>query len=386
MTTDRPRRMQSPWLAQRLSPSIDSAAIDGHRTLWQRLAVGALVAFLLGTNVDVRAGIGWGVIHFGCECLGWLASRRQLARLPGTVMDRLVYLLCIGVATINWSFVPLLYWLSGRPGLQYVAILIASAMLVHAQAFAFRSRALLAIQAGIPAGVLVTLVLVYSKLSQIEWVTAAIGVFATLFYVFSSANANRAAARALDDSREELEHIAYSDALTTLSNRRRFTEDTQQLIEFSRRHRTRFALVLIDLDRFKAVNDRHGHDVGDALLINVAQQLQALAHPEDRIARLGGDEFAVLLADATDSVRVWEFCQRIIDRLGACVRVNGAEVQATSSVGVAIFPGHGAAPETLYKAADIALYAAKNGGRNTWRAFEPMLVPVPETMAVALRA
>ena len=221
----------------------------------------------------------------------------------------------------------------------------------------------------IPAGVLVTLMLSYSKLAGLEWITAAIGVLATLGYVGTSAYANRAAARALDASRDELEKIAYSDALTTLANRRRFTDDMRRLMDYSRRHGTRFALVLIDLDRFKDINDRLGHDVGDALLVAAARRLQELTANDDSVARLGGDEFAVLMSDASDSQRVADFCQSIIDNVSAELDVDGAQITATSSVGVAVYPKDGAGQEALYKAADTALYAAKTGGRNTWRAY-----------------
>ncbi len=369
MTSGAKIRSQHAWLARWLGPSIDAAAIDGHRTLMQRLAVGLIAAILLGANLNLLAGAAWFLIMTASEGLARIASSRQLRRLPGTVTERLVYLLCVCSNTINWSLMPLFYWLTGRPGLQFVSILVASAMLIHAQAYTFRSRAVLAIQAGIPAGALVTMMLVYSNLAGLELATAATGVAATLFYIAHSAHANRAAALALDRSRDELETIAYSDALTALANRRRFSDDMRQLMEYSRRHGTRFALVLIDLDRFKDVNDRLGHDVGDALLVSAAQRLQGLTSSGDRIARLGGDEFAVLIADAADSDRVADFCRRIIESFDTRVDLEGAAVSTTSSVGVAIYPSHGVAQETLYKAADMALYAAKNGGRNTWRAF-----------------
>lgn len=358
------------WIERWLGPSIDAAAIDGHRTVWQRLFVGLVAAVLITANLGPLIGSAWLAICYGSEGLGWFATRRQLRGSTGDVAERFVYLVTVAFSTANWAFLILLYWLSGRPGLQYVAIVIASALLIHAQAFSYRSRAVLAINGVIPAGVLVTLMLVYSNLTGLEWVTAATGVLATLGYVVASAHSNRKAAQALDASRDELEKIAYSDALTTLANRRRFTQDMRRLMDYSRRNGTRFALVLIDLDRFKNINDQLGHDVGDALLVAAAKRLQELTVGDDCVARLGGDEFAVLIADAADTERVGDFCQRIIDEVMARVHINGARVEATSSVGVAIYPSDGAGQEELYKAADVALYAAKNGGRNTWRAFD----------------
>lgn len=363
-------KAQKDGIERWLGPSIDAAMIDGHRTLWQRLVVAAIAALLVTANLGADVGAAWLAIAFGGEGLAWFIGRRQLAGAAGTPSDRFVYLLCITMLALNWSFLALLYWLSGRPGLQFVAIIIASAQLIHAQAFTFRSRAVLAIQATIPAGVLVTLMLFYAGLTGLEWATAAIGVLATLGYVAASARANRIAAVALDASRDELEKIAYYDALTALSNRRRFTEDMRRLMDYSRRHGTRFALVLIDLDRFKEINDQLGHDVGDALLVAAAQRLQALTLNGDCVARLGGDEFAVLIADDGNGHRVSEFCREFSNEVTARVDVNGASVEATSSVGVAIFPNDAVGQDELYKAADIALYAAKNGGRNTWRTFD----------------
>ena len=229
---------------------------------------------------------------------------------------------------------------------------------------------MLAIQASIPGGVLVSLMLFYAGLEGLEWFTAAVGVIATLGYVAASASANRRAAARLDASRDEHEKIAYSDALTALANRRRFTQDMRRLMDYSRRYDTRFALVLLDLDRFKDINDQLGHDVGDALLVAAAQRLKELTGDQDCVARLGGDEFAVLIPDDGDGTRANEFCDQIIRDVTARVEINGAAIEATASLGVATFPDDGMGQEELYKAADIALYAAKKGGRNTWRAFE----------------
>lgn len=368
-----PSDTRAIWLERWLGPTIDAAAIDGRKTLWQRLAVGVVAALVIAANLGIAVGATWLGVAYVAEGLSWMASREQRQGRTGTVEERLYYLLATALSTVSWSVVALLYWFSGRPGLQIVAIVIASAQLIHAQAFTFRSRAVLIISGGIPAAMLIGIVLVSSGLVGLELLTAALGVATTLAYVVASACANRRAAQALDQSRDELEKIAYSDALTTLSNRRRFTEDMRQLMEYSRRHGTRFALVLIDIDRFKTVNDRLGHDAGDAVLRAAAERLRAVTGGDDRVARLGGDEFAVLLADATDSGRVEAFCRTVLDSFAATLDFNGAKLAATSSIGVAIYPADGVQEEALYKAADVALYAAKHGGRNTWRAFDPGL-------------
>ncbi|MBC7520907.1 MAG: GGDEF domain-containing protein [Sandarakinorhabdus sp.] len=358
------------WIERWLGPSIDYAAVDGYKTMWQRLIVAGVATLLVTANLGPTVGAAWLAIAYGGEGLAWFSTRRLMRGAVGTPAERLIYLLCVAILSLNWAFLTLLYWLSGRIGLQFVAIVVASAQLIHAQGFTFRSRAVLAIQATIPGGVLVTLLLFYAGLQGLEWFTAATGIFATLAYVAASARANRLSAVALGASRDELERIAYSDALTTLANRRRFTEDMRRLMDYSRRHGTRFALVLIDLDRFKNINDQLGHDVGDAMLVEAARRLRDLTSGSDCVARLGGDEFAVLIADAADSNRVASFCQKIIENVSAGVNVNGETVGATSSVGVAIYPADGRGADELYKAADLALYDAKNAGRNTWRAFD----------------
>jgi diguanylate cyclase (GGDEF)-like protein len=172
-------------------------------------------------------------------------------------------------------------------------------------------------------------------------------------------------------SQRRLEQIAYLDDLTTLPNRRMFTEDFRILLAATRRTGDRFALLLIDLDRFKETNDTFGHDVGDALLIETANRLKELVRAPDCVARLGGDEFAVLLTGNPDAAAVDAVCQRFMDALNIDMPLICAEVKASASVGVAVFPDHGATEDQLYKAADLALYDAKRAGRSVWRWFQP---------------
>ena len=175
-------------------------------------------------------------------------------------------------------------------------------------------------------------------------------------------------------SQHQLEQIAYSDTLTALPNRRMFTEDFRKLAAQARRQGGGFALLLIDLDGFKEVNDTLGHDAGDALLIEVAGRLLAAVRETDRVARLGGDEFAILLPASQARSDIDMVCQRIVEDTAAPVVVNGATIRVSASIGVALFPEHGETQGTLNKSADLALYDAKRSGRNTWRWYDETMI------------
>ncbi len=172
---------------------------------------------------------------------------------------------------------------------------------------------------------------------------------------------------ALRESQSRLEQIAYLDSLTALPNRRMFTEDFRKLVALTRRRNERFALLLIDLDRFKQINDTCGHDAGDALLIETAKRLTAAVRKSDCVARLGGDEFAVLLTQNPGPDEINAVCQRIVGSLGVATPAAYAQLKVSASVGIALFPDHYASQKELYKAADLALYEAKRAGRGTWR-------------------
>jgi diguanylate cyclase (GGDEF)-like protein len=169
---------------------------------------------------------------------------------------------------------------------------------------------------------------------------------------------------------KQLEQLAYADPLTSLPNRRLFNDELQSRVALAVRNGNPFALLLIDLDRFKEVNDTIGHDAGDALLVEVAQRLGTAVRDADRVARLGGDEFAVLLSNVSGHDGIEIVCQRIVDSLALPVQFKAHTLQVSASIGVALCPGHASTANDLYKAADVALYAAKGGGRNTWRWYE----------------
>ncbi|PQO95689.1 GGDEF domain-containing protein [Massilia phosphatilytica] len=162
----------------------------------------------------------------------------------------------------------------------------------------------------------------------------------------------------------QLETMAYNDALTDLPNRRRFNDELHRLAALRRRSGDPFALLLIDLDHFKHINDTLGHDAGDALLVAAAERLRAAVRQTDCVARLGGDEFAVLLTPASDAI-VGDVAQRIVDSMRAPVTFGAHAMHVSASIGAAVEWRDGV--DALYKKADTALYRAKEAGRDTWR-------------------
>jgi diguanylate cyclase (GGDEF)-like protein/hemerythrin-like metal-binding protein len=165
-------------------------------------------------------------------------------------------------------------------------------------------------------------------------------------------------------SARHLNLLAFSDPLTGLANRARFVDRLAEAAAASRSNDGRFALIMLDLDHFKPVNDSLGHAAGDLALQQVAARLKACLRPGDTIARLGGDEFAVLLpgtARDTDAVRIAE---RMLAAIREPMTVDEHPITLDASAGFALFPEHGAAVERLIVAADMALYAAKRTGRS----------------------
>jgi len=175
---------------------------------------------------------------------------------------------------------------------------------------------------------------------------------------------------------------AMRDALTGLCSRRQFQEQVTAALEGSDDDPVKQAVMLIDLDRFKAVNDTLGHPIGDALLRLVAKRLRSVVRQSDAIARLGGDEFAILASPALEQGEMAALAGRIIDVIGRPYLVDGHLVNIGASIGLAVAPQDGHEYNQLLKSADLALYTAKNAGRSTYSFFEPAM----DTRALARRA
>ena len=167
----------------------------------------------------------------------------------------------------------------------------------------------------------------------------------------------------LEAQKAELEKVALHDSLTGLPNRALFRELTRSAVASARREGGRLALLFIDLDRFKAVNDTWGHAAGDALLVAVAQRLRGAVRAADVVCRHSGDEFTLLLRDASDWSEVAATADRLLKELERLVPLSTGDVGVSASIGVALFPDDAEDHETLVRHADTAMYAAKHLGR-----------------------
>ena len=194
-------------------------------------------------------------------------------------------------------------------------------------------------------------------------------------------------------AQEEIQLLAYSDPLTRLPNRRLLLDRVNQTLASSARNRRHAALMLIDLDDFKTLNDTLGHDKGDALLQQVGRRLVECLREGDTVARVGGDEFAVMLKDlGEDPSEAASQSESVADKirlsLNETYRLGGYEHRSTASIGVTLFCGRQASVEDLLKQADLAMYQAKASGRNSIRFFDPemqAIVTARAEMEIELR-
>jgi diguanylate cyclase (GGDEF)-like protein len=181
----------------------------------------------------------------------------------------------------------------------------------------------------------------------------------------------------------EIVHLARHDALTGLANRTLFTEKLEEASKRLGRHDDGFAVVMLDLDKFKTVNDTLGHPAGDRLLVEVAQRLKSSTRETDVLARLGGDEFAIIQDGGLNPQEgATVLALRIIDAIAQPFDLNGHQASIGTSIGIALAPEHGADPEVLLRKADLALYDAKAGGRNDFRLFQSEMIEAANSQKV----
>lgn len=172
---------------------------------------------------------------------------------------------------------------------------------------------------------------------------------------------------------ERIRHLATHDSLTDLPNRSTFSEILAKTIDDARSRAGRFAILFVDLDHFKLINDSLGHEAGDELLRKTAEHLRAGVRAEDLVARLGGDEFVVLCRDAGDLDDIDALAARVLQAATRPIVLLGQERRVSASVGVSVYPADGDTERALMKCADIAMYTAKQEGRSTYRLFSRRL-------------
>jgi diguanylate cyclase len=168
-------------------------------------------------------------------------------------------------------------------------------------------------------------------------------------------------------------YLATRDSLTGLLNRRALQDQLEHAIEMARRHEEGFALIFLDLDRFKTINDSLGHEVGDELLRQVSNRLREETRKSDTVARLGGDEFVVLMEGLADPELVAELADKLIEAIGRPIMAHSYVLTTSASIGVSVFPQDGINSVDLMKSADLAMYHAKQQGRGNWQYFSAEL-------------
>jgi diguanylate cyclase (GGDEF)-like protein/PAS domain S-box-containing protein len=176
-----------------------------------------------------------------------------------------------------------------------------------------------------------------------------------------------------EKSEKIIKHMAYHDQLTNLPNRNRFYEKLYELIESSNIHNSEFSLLFIDLDRFKEVNDNMGHEIGDQLLVKIAEKMNSCVQGDGMIFRHGGDEFTVLLPHSSMN-KAKTISQKVLDVLSVPILIEQYELIISPSIGIVVFPHHGISPFELIKNADLAMYEAKSKTANHYKVFTKELL------------
>ncbi|GAB3542938.1 hypothetical protein GCM10027343_15770 [Noviherbaspirillum agri] len=177
----------------------------------------------------------------------------------------------------------------------------------------------------------------------------------------------------IKNTEEQLTQLAYHDTLTGLPNRLLYNDRLDHALQHARRHKRRVGLLLLDLDRFKLINDTLGHSAGDKLLEIVADRLRVSVRGEDTVARLSGDEFAIVMGELTRTEDAAALARKIIDAMSEPLQLGEHTLTTSVSIGISIFPDDAQDKETLCKSGDVALYAAKEKGRNCYEFYTPSM-------------
>ena len=384
-------------------PEIETAALI--EAAQARAVVGGIVVSLLANSfIALTTAVVLWLDEPGAHVLWWIAAllsvnilrlalvirirgNQDAVRAPG----RTLALLSAGAFAggLAWAFAPFIGGINADGANAYVVFIIggicAGALM---QSTAYSRTALLfatpplaasiaslmlaatPVTIVIAADVLLLSIMMFraSRLSEDGFIRAEQARLKAVSLASSLATANAEIRQSYGD----LETLANSDPLTGLGNRALFNDRLSTVLAEPARPDS-LALLVVDLDRFKAINDTMGHGAGDIVLKAIAGRLAGLVGPFDTVARLGGDEFAVIVAGSDADARARVIGREIVRLAGEPIDIDGRPVVIGASAGLALYPEHGETAETLFASADIALYAAKEGGRRRLGTFNPVL-------------
>jgi len=172
------------------------------------------------------------------------------------------------------------------------------------------------------------------------------------------------------EAQRRIEYLAHHDALTQLPNRVHMQEKLQSILALAKRHGSSVAVLFVDLDGFKPVNDRYGHQAGDRVLATVAQRILATVRHADAVARIGGDEFLVALSDVRDDGAVATIARKVLAAIAESIDLGGPQARVSASIGISVYPRDATAGDELIVLADQAMYEAKDAGKNAYRFYK----------------
>ncbi|URI10006.1 EAL domain-containing protein [Aquincola tertiaricarbonis] len=343
------------WVAGVLSSAIALGIATRAQLRWTTLSGGAL-----------SIGLGISAMHY----IGMAALRMA----PGIVWHRPTVVASVAVAVVASAAALLIFfWLRRFTRMAARAGQLAAALVMGAAICGMHYTGMAA--ASFPAGAVCLSVdgLRGDGLGVMVSVAAAVLLSLTLCTSILDAQLQGRAqklAQSLQAANEELHQLAFRDALTGLPNRLLFDDRVTQAVERRQRHGSRLAVLFVDLDGFKPINDSFGHGFGDQVLQEMARRLAATARATDTVARVGGDEFVLLLESDVNETAIAQLAQRLIQALSLPVRLQEREVSLSCSVGIAL-DTDGTVAAKLMAHADSAMYAAKRAGGSSFAFFEP---------------
>lgn len=337
-----------------------------HRLCAQRILMAFVVGPLSVPALGVTTAAAWLAVIVCCETWHWFATR-SAHRGFMTAWEMHTYLLAGGLTVQSWTMLGILYWLSPAPGASAVAIALWAAQLIYTQRFVFQSVVTILIGNASTVFAMLMLPIIIPRFSPALQLPLTVAGLIGVAFAISGAMRTLGIITSLAREKAAVEHGATHDALTGLLNRTLMQRRLRETLAEGQP----CAVFFLDLDRFKQVNDTMGHQSGDALLQEFARRLQDTAPPRAHIARFGGDEFAIVITASEGRDEVEMLCQQILQMVTEPFPVPRGQAHVGASIGVVFAPEEGSDSEELMRKADIALYAAKAGGRGQFRIFSP---------------